>query len=170
MNDSVDARVSKYKGTGEFLFMKLDGKFHWKFCFKPSLVKRTIIVLLRVLILMVYSTFRVYSISLSTFNHDKKYHWPFNIVKIPQVPPPPFHPSFYFPYLIWVPTSVFIFIKHVFLSILVRITVQDGTDSWKRKINKDLLENAVQCCNNIAALRRWSVVICCFQKFWIWRV
>lgn len=46
MNDSVDARVSKYKGTGEFLFMKLDGKFHWKFCFKPSLVKRTIVVLL----------------------------------------------------------------------------------------------------------------------------
>lgn len=24
MNDSVDARVSKYKGTGEFLFMKHD--------------------------------------------------------------------------------------------------------------------------------------------------
>ena len=96
MNDSVDARVSKYKGTGEFLFMKLDGKFHWKFCFKPSLVKRTIIVLLWVLILMVYSTFRVYSISLSTFNHDKKYHWPFNIVKTPQVPPPPFTPTFIF--------------------------------------------------------------------------
>ena len=90
----VDATVSKYKGSGEFLFMKLDGKFHWKFCFKPSLVKRTIIVLLWVLILMVYSTFRVYSISLSTFNHDKKYHWPFNIVKTPQVPPPPFTPAF----------------------------------------------------------------------------
>lgn len=91
----VDATVSKYKGSGEFLFMKLDGKFHWKFCFKPSLVKRTIIVLLWVLILMVYSTFRVYSISLSTFNHDKKYHWPFNIVKTPQVPPP-FTPAFIF--------------------------------------------------------------------------
>ena len=85
----VDATVSKYKGSGEFLFMKLDGKFHWKFCFKPSLVKRTIIVLLWVLILMVYSTFRVYSISLSTFNHDNKYHWPFNIVKTPQLPTPP---------------------------------------------------------------------------------
>ena len=162
MNDSVDASVSKYKGTGEFLFMKLDGKFHWKFCFKPSLVKRTIIVLLWVLILMVYSTFRVYSISLSTFNHDNKYHWPFNIVKTPQLPTPPllFHPSFYFAYLIWVPTSVFIFIKHIFLSILVRITVQDRTDSWKRKIDKDLLENAVQCCNNIAALNvasSWGV-------------
>ena len=156
----VDATVSKYKGSGEFLFMKLDGKFHWKFCFKPSLVKRTIIVLLWVLILMVYSTFRVYSISLSTFNHDKKYHWPFNIVKTPQVPPPPFYPSFYFPYLIWVPTSVFIFIKHVFLSILVRIAVQYRTDSWKRKIDKDLLENAAQCCNNIAALHvasSWGV-------------
>ena len=92
----VDATVSKYKGSGEFLFMKLDGKFHWKFCFKPSLVKRTIIVLLWVLILMVYSTFRVYSISLSTFNHDKKYHWPFNIVKTPQAPPPPLTTAFIF--------------------------------------------------------------------------